>query len=193
MSAVARPRVLCLLGTDHHPFARLVDWCDELAASRPDVDVLVQHGASAAPRVAAGVAYLGKDELARELNDAHVAITHGGPGLISDVRNAGLRPLVVARDPRLGEHVDAHQMRFTRRFAGTGSIVEIGLHSDFEDYVEKALAGDRGEGLDPDLEAARVQESVDRFAHLVDPLMLGRSEPRLRATRLLGVIASLRR
>src|SRR5262249_44971982 len=79
-AAVTRPRskplVLCLVGTDHHPFDRLVGWCDSLAERRPDADVLVQYGSTAPPRVASGVAFLDKQELTASLAEAQVAITH---------------------------------------------------------------------------------------------------------------------
>ena len=58
-----RPLVLVLLGTDHHPFDRLVAWSDEVADLRPDLRILVQHGASRAPRAAEGRAYLSHREL----------------------------------------------------------------------------------------------------------------------------------
>jgi UDP-N-acetylglucosamine transferase subunit ALG13 len=171
---VTQPLVVCLLGTDHHRFDRLVGWCDALATAHPDVDVLVQHGATAAPRVAQGSAFLGKQELADALARAHVAICHGGPGLISDVRAAGLLPLVVARDPELGEHVDGHQQRFVRRFATTGAIVAVDQEDELAERVAKQLAGPRGEGLDPDADSERVRTSVARFGRLVDELLAGR-------------------
>jgi UDP-N-acetylglucosamine transferase subunit ALG13 len=165
------PLVVCLLGTDHHRFPRLVSWCDALALARPDVDVLVQHGASDAPGTARGTPYLGKAELAHELRTAHVAVCHGGPGSISDVRTAGLLPLVVPRDPELDEHVDGHQQRFVRRFASTGAIVEVSSQQELISLVGRALEAARGAGRDPEVEDSRVRASVDLFGQLVDDLM----------------------
>jgi UDP-N-acetylglucosamine transferase subunit ALG13 len=165
------PLVLCVVGTDHHHFTRLVSWCDALAERRPDVDVLVQHGASAPPRTARGVAFLGKAELESTLRSAHVAICHGGPGSISDVRSAGLLPLVVPRDPRLDEHVDGHQQRFVRRFSSTGAIVEVHTRDELLERVETALSQPRGAGRDTSVEDGQVRASVDRFARLVDNLV----------------------
>lgn len=174
MTAPARPLVLCLVGTDHHPFDRVVGWCDEIARERPDVRVLVQHGATAAPRVADGVPYLGKDELTGHLASAHVAICHGGPGLISDVRQAGLLPLVVARDPARGEHVDGHQQRFVARFAETGAVRSLDDLAELRGCVDELLAQPRGAGLDASAERERVDASVQRFGELVEELMLRR-------------------
>ncbi|MEZ5095747.1 MAG: glycosyltransferase [Nocardioides sp.] len=75
--------------------------------------MLIQYGQSAAPAVAEGRAFLAPAELREQLADADVVITHGGPGTISDARRSGHRPIVVPRDPALGEHVDDHQQRFS--------------------------------------------------------------------------------
>lgn len=41
--------VLVSVGSDHHPFQRLVDWSDAWAIHRPDVHVVVQYGTARAP------------------------------------------------------------------------------------------------------------------------------------------------
>src|SRR5207342_3032116 len=105
----ARPLVLVQVGTDHHPFDRLVAWADTWAGAHPDVEVLVQHGRSRAPDVASGSAFLDRDTLTGLLESADVVVSHGGPATISEARAAGHRPVVVPRDPGRGEHVDDHQ------------------------------------------------------------------------------------
>lgn len=169
-----KPLVVCLVGTDHHPFDRLVSWCDELATARPDIDVLVQHGSTAGPSVARGEAFLDKQTLGDSLSRAHVAICHGGPGLISDLRGAGLMPLVVARNPELGEHVDGHQMRFVARVAASGIVQSIESSEQLLAAVDGQLASARGSGLDASGDAARVAASVQRFAAMVEPLRRSR-------------------
>lgn len=161
------PLVLCLVGTDHHPFDRLIDWCDTWASAHPDVEVVVQHGATSAPKVATGRDFLGKDELGELLQRAHAAITHGGPGLISDVRNAGLLPVVVPRDPGRGEHVDGHQQRFVARMDKSGLVEQVADEAAFGSALEARLASDRG-GVDAAADQDRVTASVARFAQLVD-------------------------
>jgi UDP-N-acetylglucosamine transferase subunit ALG13 len=171
---VSRPVVVCLLGTDHHPFDRLVAWCDELAALRPGLDVMVQHGGTAPPRVAVGRDFLDKQALTETLGRAHVAICHGGPGLISDVRSAGLLPLVVARDPGRGEHVDGHQMRFVARIAASGIVRSVDSAGELVDAVDELIASARGSGIDASEDRARIAASVTRFADAVEPLRRGR-------------------
>jgi UDP-N-acetylglucosamine transferase subunit ALG13 len=165
--------VVCLLGTDHHPFPRLVGWCDTLAANRPDIEVIVQYGSSAPPQLATGVAFLDKQALTGHLDQAQVAVTHGGPGLISDVRNAGLEPLVVPRNPDLGEHVDGHQLRFVNRIATSGIVRALATETEFLAEVERQLDLPRGSSVDPAEDDRRVATTVARFAALVEPLRRG--------------------
>jgi UDP-N-acetylglucosamine transferase subunit ALG13 len=107
------PLVVALAGTDHHPFSRMVEWVDAAAARRAGVRFLVQHGAStSAPRVAEGAPFIPHDRLVALLAEATVVVCHGGPGTITDAREAGHVPLCLPRDPGLGEHVDGHQQRF---------------------------------------------------------------------------------
>ncbi|MGH3659367.1 MAG: glycosyltransferase, partial [Micromonosporaceae bacterium] len=61
----ALPLVLVTVGTDHHPFDRLVGWADQWAADRGHVRVLVQHGATAPPRHATGHDFLDHAQLQR--------------------------------------------------------------------------------------------------------------------------------
>jgi UDP-N-acetylglucosamine transferase subunit ALG13 len=162
--------VVCLVGTDHHPFDRLIEWCDALAA-RDDLSVLVQYGQSRPPSVAGGRAFLGRDELTAELGRAHVAITHGGPGLINDVQQAGLWPIVVPRDPELAEHVDGHQQRFSARLGAEGVVYVAQDQAAFVREVDRQLAAPRGAGASAEDRAARVTASVQEFARLVDELV----------------------
>ena len=116
-----KPLVLGLVGTDHHPFDRLVAWMDIAAGRRDDVHFVVQYATSRAPRVAEGHAFLPHERLVELMQEASVVVCHGGPGTIMDARQAGHVPLCVPRDPRLGEHVDGHQQRFA------AVVGEVGL------------------------------------------------------------------
>lgn len=163
--------VVCFVGTDHHPFDRLVGWCDGLASDHPELTVLVQYGRSAAPRVAQAKDFLDKRELTDTLARAHCAITHGGPGLISEIRAAGLLPVAVSRDPALGEHVDGHQQRFVGRMSRSGLVVASAAEGELRAEVMRQLAQPRGAGIDVIDDQVRVRSSVARFASLVDEVL----------------------
>jgi UDP-N-acetylglucosamine transferase subunit ALG13 len=139
--ANGRPLVLFVAGTDIHPFTRFVAWADRLAMDLAgQADVVVQHGHSNPPAVATGHDFLAHDELVRLLGVASIAVTHGGPGTIMGARDAGLRPIVVPRDPALGEHVDDHQQRFAALLAREGRVDLARDEDDLERLVTLALA-----------------------------------------------------
>jgi UDP-N-acetylglucosamine transferase subunit ALG13 len=163
--------VFVSVGTDHHPFDRLVRWVD---AWLPDgVPCVVQHGASAPPRRADGVAYLDHGALTSLLDEAAVVVCHGGPTTITESRRHGRRPIVVPRSPELGEHVDDHQLRFCARMAAKGLISTAADEDAFRTLLDRALAA-------PDEFAVvagggDVAESVARFGGLVAELLARRS------------------
>lgn len=135
--------VLALVGTDHHPFNRLIDWLDEAAVRNPDVQFVVQHGASRAPTVARGNDFLAYDDLVRLAEEADVVVCHGGPGTIMDARGAGHVPICVPRDPELGEHVDGHQQRFAALMDEVGSVTACSTDIAFQVALAERLLIDR--------------------------------------------------
>jgi len=119
------------VGSDHHPFDRLVRWVDAWAAKRGrGADVLIQHGPAQAPAVAAGVDFIAHDVLLDLMHAADVVVTQGGPMSIVESRQQGRRPIVLARTAALGEVVDDHQHAFSARLAADGwiDLVEDELH-----------------------------------------------------------------
>ena len=116
--------VLVTVGSDHHPFDRLVRWVDEWAAGQPagSVHCIVQYGTSVPPTVAEGRAFVTHDELQKLMCEAAVVVTQGGPMSIVEARAAGSVPVAVPRLAARGEHVDDHQGAFCRRLAEEGLV-----------------------------------------------------------------------
>ena len=142
MSSVASlPLLLGTTGTDHHPFDRLVGWLDDWSARQPAgrVRCLIQSGTAKPARHAESVPLLPYDELTRLLASAAVVVCHGGPGTIMDCRAAGLRPICVPRVSALGEHVDDHQLLFTRRAAQAGLIELAEDEQTLHRHLDEAL------------------------------------------------------
>ena len=160
-------RVLVLLGTDHHRFDRLVDWVDRWA-SDSGADVLVQHGTSRPPLVAAGQPYLDWDKVQSEIEAADVVVSHGGPATISEAREAGHMPIVVPRDPARDEHIDDHQQLFSRRLAASGLITVVEDEAALRAALDAASGGERGQPVDV---AEEILETTRRLGRLVDGLL----------------------
>ncbi|MCY7396862.1 MAG: hypothetical protein LH468_12075 [Nocardioides sp.] len=178
------PLVLALTGTDHHPFERMVQWIDAAAARHRDVRFVVQHGMTRPPRVAEGRVHLAHDDLVTLLSEAVVVVWHGGPGLITEAREAGHVPLCGPRDPRLGEHVDGHQQRFARVIGEAHVVRTITSLEAFDEELATALLA--APGPDPATmtttlvrDAARAQVAAD-----LDHLMLSGRPHRLGRQRL---------
>jgi UDP-N-acetylglucosamine transferase subunit ALG13 len=167
--AASSPLVFVTVGTDHHPFDRLIGWVDAWAAERgAAVRCIVQHGRSKAPSFAEARAFLPPAELARLLGEATVVVAHGGPGTILGARDAGSVPVVVARRPDLGEHVDGHQLRFVARLAEAGEIHRADDESELRELLEAALADPAS--FHRSREGGGAEETAARFGALVDEL-----------------------
>ncbi|GAB3207524.1 glycosyltransferase [Marinactinospora thermotolerans] len=139
IQADPRPLILVTVGTDHHPFDRLIDWIDAYAEQHPGIRVLVQHGATRAPSIAEGIAFLEREWLDSAMRRATAVVTHGGPATITEVRRHGRLPISVARDPELGEHVDDHQLRFVARLDEAGMIRSCASSQQLWATLDKAL------------------------------------------------------
>ncbi len=179
--------VLVIVGTDHHPFDRLITWVNEWLEQHPEQasDFFVQWGSAAVQPVCAGAQILTTEQLSALVNEARVVICHGGGGSISDAWARGQAPIVVPRLPRLGEHVDDHQVHFSAKLAELGHIRLAQTRAAFASFLDEATA-------DPQVGARRarigspdadIDATIARFGALVDELV---SRPRRRFPWLGG-------
>jgi UDP-N-acetylglucosamine transferase subunit ALG13 len=162
------PFVLVVVGTDVHPFDRLIGWVDEWAARHPAVEVFQQTGTSTVPRHTRSAELLPLDELSTLMRGASVVITHGGPATIADARRAGRLPIVVPRDPDLGEHVDGHQLRYATHLESIGRARVILDRAKLHRQLDGALTDPEPFRCTPD--QVSVEASITRFEHLVAQL-----------------------
>lgn len=162
--------VLVVVGTDHHPFDRVVDWMDRWAVEHADHYCLIQYGTSRRPETCAGVDYLGHPDLQSLMRRAQAVVTHGGPGTIMEVRSTGLQPVVVARDPSRGEHVDGHQQRFVRLMNERGLVRHAATEPDLRQHLRAALSEPRSQDQAAHM-VARGAEAAATFGGLVAPLI----------------------
>jgi len=172
-TATTTRRVLVTVGTDHHPFDRIVTWFDSWAADRDDTEIqleaLIQR-ATAKPGKTRTVELLAFDELVAEIKNADIIVTHGGPGSIFEARRWGKLPIVVARDPDLGEHVDNHQQLFAERMVTDGQILLARTESDLRDLLDDMMTHPQ---TVPPHDSRHVEASVQRIGQIVDRLVAG--------------------
>lgn len=164
-----RPLVAASVGTDFHPFDRLVRWIDDWYGQHEhDVDCVVQYGSSLAPRRASGQPFLDYDEFQDVLGRAAVVVTHGGPSTITESRRHGRTPIVLPRSTRHGEHVDDHQERFASWMAAKRLIVLATDQDSLAAALNRALR--RPEDFLVTGSQAAPQRSVQRLGRVVDEL-----------------------
>lgn len=171
------PQVVVSVGTDHHPFDRLIDWIDTWTAVHRDVEVLVQRGSSRPPRTAGSVDLMGHPDLLAAMTSAQVVVVQGGPAGMADASDAGHRPVVVPRRPDLGEHVDGHQVTFARWMADRDRIELAEDEATLHRLLDEAIANPRRFRVEA--KGDTPSDAVAAFASIVDPLFGSRRPSRL--------------
>jgi UDP-N-acetylglucosamine transferase subunit ALG13 len=168
--AGSKPLLFVTVGTDHHPFDRLIDWIDGwLADGGADrVACFVQTGTSKAPGRAESSPYLGYTEIEAVVGRAITVVSHGGPGSIMLCAYLGKKPIVVPRVRRLGEHVDDHQVVFSKRLAAEGEIELAESEERLRGLLDRVIAEGPRTGSARSKE--RVAAAVERFEELVSGL-----------------------
>jgi UDP-N-acetylglucosamine transferase subunit ALG13 len=169
--------VFVTVGTDHHPFDRLVGWIDAWleGKAREAVRCFVQRGTSSRPARAASSDFLEYEALRAAMREADAVVCHGGPGTILLAAEAGKLPIVVPRLRALGEHVDDHQLIFARRMAREGALALAEDEERFRTLLDLTLAAPETHAAVP---SSGTSEAVRRFEEIVGELMV-REEGRL--------------
>jgi UDP-N-acetylglucosamine transferase subunit ALG13 len=167
--------VFVTVGTDHHPFDRLVRWVDAWLENGDgrQVRCLVQHGTSASPSHAERSDYLTYDAMCAAIDAADVVVCHGGPGTIMLAAHTGKVPIVVPRLRQLGEHVDDHQLFFTRRVANEGTIALAEDEGRFRALLERALVTPLPRRT---IAGPSTEQTVRRFEAIIDELVFGKED-----------------
>jgi UDP-N-acetylglucosamine transferase subunit ALG13 len=174
-----QPLLLVTVGTDHHPFDRLVRWAGAWLDGHPgQLRCLMQTGTSTPPAAAADCqAYLEFDALQAAMAGAAAVVCHGGPGTILGARHMGAVPIVVPRQQRLGEHVDDHQVAFSRRLAAEGGGIHLAeTEADLHRLLDRVAGEPAAFRAGPEDRATAT--AVREFGRLVDGLVGDRPGPR---------------
>lgn len=161
------PLIVVTVGSDSHPFDRLIDWVDEWQDQRGgDVTLVVQHGQAHPPRHGQARPFIPYEELQQLIAHAAVVACHGGPGTIDECLQAGLRPITVPRSRRFGEAVDDHQVTFAQLLERHQQALLPASAGELADMFDEALARPASVAT---RHASRhgVTETVRQFDHVV--------------------------
>lgn len=121
--------IFVTVGTHEQPFNRLVECVDKLKRDGViEEEVIIQTGYSTyEPEFCTWKALFPFQEMTRIVEEARIVITHGGPSSFIMPLQVGKTPIVVPRKYELGEHVNDHQVSFSKAMAerlGTIYVVE---------------------------------------------------------------------
>jgi UDP-N-acetylglucosamine transferase subunit ALG13 len=116
-------RAVVTVGSVRQSFHRLFKHVAALMP--PDIDVLWQTGHTPVDDLPIKAApYVDSAALDRAIRNADVVIAHGGCGSALGALNAGKFPILMPRDPKLGELVDDHQPALTSWLHQKGLALE---------------------------------------------------------------------
>ena len=141
--------IFVTVGTHEQPFNRLIKKVDEL--KRDGViqeDVIMQTGFSTyEPKYCEWSKLIPYQQMIRNVEDARIVITHGGPASFIMPLQIGKVPIVVPRQHKFDEHVNDHQVEFARNVAERmGTIIPVEDIEKLEEVItdyDQIVAGMR--------------------------------------------------
>lgn len=163
--------IFVTVGTHEQPFNRLVKKVDDLVAQGNIKEkVIIQTGFSTYNANHCEThKMMSFDEMQQALKDARIVITHGGPSSFIEALQFGKVPIVVPRREEYNEHVNDHQVDFTKliekRMNNIIPVYDIDQLSEtiknYEDIVKNKNTG----------ESSNNREFNIRFEKIIDGLI----------------------
>lgn len=139
--------IFVTVGTHEQPFNRLVKYMDELKEKGIiKEEVIIQTGFSTyEPQYCKWSKLFSYEDMVKNVEDARVVITHGGPSSFIMALQVGKIPIVIPRKKEFGEHVNDHQVDFCHAVAERqGNIIVVedidklkNILLDYEDIITK--------------------------------------------------------
>ena len=162
--------IFVTVGTHEQPFDRLIKKIDEL--KRDNIikeDVIIQTGFSTyEPQYCKWSKLIPYDEMTRNVENARIVITHGGPASFIMPLQIGKTPIVVPRQKQYNEHVNDHQLEFARNVAermGTIIVVEnidkLGeIITNYDNIIESMSGNMKSNNIKFNTELERLVEEL---------------------------------
>lgn len=132
--------IFVTVGTHEQPFNRLVECIDKLKKDGDiQEDVIIQTGYSTyEPQYCKWQKLFPYQEMLKLVEEARIVITHGGPSSFIMPLQIGKTPIVVPRKHEFNEHVNDHQVAFSKAVAERmGTIIVV----EDMDQLGKTIAG----------------------------------------------------
>lgn len=142
--------IFVTVGTHEQQFNRLVEYMDKWAAQNTE-EVIIQTGYSTyEPKYCKWQKLFPYQEMSKKVKEARIVITHGGPSSFIAPLQIGKTPIVVPRKHECDEHVNNHQVSFSKAVADRmGTIIVVEDVEKLGETIEKydKLIGGMGSGI----------------------------------------------
>ena len=130
--------IFVTVGTHEQPFNRLIEYIDNL--KRDGIiseEVIMQTGVSTyEPTYCKWSRLIPYREMVKNIAEARIVITHGGPASFIMTLQIGKTPIVVPRQKQFNEHVNDHQLDFAKAVADRmGTIIPVVQTNDLKDVI----------------------------------------------------------
>ena len=161
--------IFVTVGTHEQPFNRLVEYMDHWTENH-DEEVIIQTGFSTyEPKKATWRKLYPYKMMVENVEKARIVITHGGPSSFIMPLQIGKIPIVVPRKKEFDEHVNDHQVEFSKAVAERqGNIIVVEDIRKLGDTIEnyEAVVASMDNGL-----TSNNEHFCSEFERIVDGLM----------------------
>lgn len=119
--------IFVTVGTHEQQFDRLVQHIDDMVKNGLIKEkVVIQSGYTTyKAQYCESHKLLRNDVMNKHVKEANLVITHGGPGSIMLALQYNKTPIVVPRQVDFNEHVDNHQVLFTKRLENAKKVLAV--------------------------------------------------------------------
>lgn len=130
--------IFVTVGTHEQAFDRLIEYIDRLKENEViQENVVIQTGYSTyEPKYCKWQKLFPYQEMIKLVDEARIIITHGGPSSFIMPLQIGKTPIVVPRRLELNEHVNDHQVAFSKAVAERmGTIIVVDKLEELEKTI----------------------------------------------------------
>ena len=130
--------IFVTVGTHEQSFRRLIKKVDQLVEEgviTEDVFMQIGYTRDYTPIHCSYKEFITNEEMQEYSEKARIVITHGGPGSIMLPFQLEKVPVVVPRNPEFEEHVDEHQMLFTKKLESFNKVIGVFDIDKLEDII----------------------------------------------------------
>lgn len=131
--------IFVTVGTHEQPFNRLIEYIDKMKQEgKIWEDVVMQTGFSTyEPQSCIWDKLIPYEQMEKNVAEARIVITHGGPASFLMPLRIGKIPIVVPRQHQFDEHVNDHQVEFAENVARRmGTIIPITDINKLEETIQ---------------------------------------------------------